>query len=102
MDKPLTYYKIRHRVTGKFSKGSGYANAEGTNTYWTDRGGKTWDTLGKLRSHITQHLPDRNYGPGTNMTDWEVIEYTVTVKEVKGIMDVIDPKKFINILKQGL
>ena len=95
------YYKIRHRVTGKWSKGSSYSNAEGNNSWWTSKGGKSWDTLGKLRSHITMHLPT-TWRKGTDMSDWEVVEYTVSVKEVKNIKDVIDPKKFIEILKQGL
>jgi hypothetical protein len=97
----LTYYKIRHRVTGKYSKGSSYSNAEGDNSYWSAKGGKTWDTLGKLRAHITMHLPSGSYRKGTDMSNWEVIEYNVVVKEVKGISDIIDPKKFMDILKNG-
>lgn len=99
MNKTLTYYKIRHKVTGLYSKGSSYSNAEGTNSYWS-KSGKTWDTLGKLRAHITMHLPTP-YRKGTDMTNWEVVEMEMVVKEVKGIMNVIDPKKFLDILKQG-
>lgn len=95
------YYKIRHKVTGKFSKGSSYSNAEGTNIYWSEKGGKVWDTLGKLRSHITMHLPKGSYKSGTDMSDWEVIEFHVSVKEVKNIKDVIDPKKMLEWLKGG-
>lgn len=99
MNKPMVYYKIRHKVSGLYSKGSSYSNAEGTNSYWS-KNGKTWDTLGKLRAHITMHLPS-SHNKGTDMSDWEVVEYQVTVAEVKGIRDVIDPKKFLDILKKG-
>ena len=93
-----TYYKIRHKVTGLYSKGGTYVNGAGNNSFWT-KSGKTWDTLGKLRAHITSHLPRGTYREGTDMSDWEVIEYHVTVKEVKGIKDVIDPKKMLEWLK---
>ena len=97
------YYKIRHKVTGNFSKGSSYSNAEGNNSFW-NKSGKTWDTLGKLRAHITQHLPKypgKSYGsPGTDMSDWQVIEYKVIESDVKGIHEVIDPKKLVQLLSQ--
>jgi hypothetical protein len=98
------YYKIRHRVTGNFSKGSSYSNATGDNSFW-NKSGKTWDTLGKLRAHITQHLRKVGYGgfvinEGTDMSDWEVIEYKVIESDVKRIDEVIDPKKLIQLLQQ--
>lgn len=98
------YYKIRHRVTGNFSKGSSYSNATGDNSFW-NKSGKTWDTLGKLRAHITQHLRKVGYSghvinEGTDMSNWEVIEYRVIEADVKGIHEVIDPKKLIQLLKQ--
>lgn len=98
------YYKIRHRVTGLYSKGSSYSNATGDNFYWT-KSGKTWDTLGKLRAHITMHLRDVTQSgyvinQGTDMSDWEVIEYKVIESDVKGIHEVIDPKKLVKLLTQ--
>ena len=98
------YYKIRHKVTGNFSKGSSYSNAEGNNSFW-NKSGKTWDTLGKLRAHITQHLRKVTrtgyvVNEGTNMSDWEVIEYKVIEADVKGIYEVIDPKKLVQLLSR--
>lgn len=98
------YYKIRHRVTGNFSKGFSYSNAAGNNSFWS-KSGKTWDTLGKLRAHITQHLrkvTNNGYvlNEGTDMTDWQVIEYRVIESDVKGIHEVIDPKKLVQLLSQ--
>lgn len=94
----MVYYKIKHRVTGLYSKGGGYVSANGTGYTWS-KTGKTWDTLGKLRAHITSHLPKNIYGKeGTDMRDWQVVEYAVTVQSVKGIKDVIDPKKLLELL----
>ena len=97
------YYKVRHRVTGNFCKGSSYANAAGNNQMW-NKSGKTWDTLGKLRAFITMHLPKypgTRYGsPGTDMSDWQVVEYKVIESDVKGIHDVIDPKNLVQLLSQ--
>lgn len=92
----MIFYKIRHKVTGEFSKGGTYISERGSGMGW-GKTGKTWDTLGKLRSHITCHLPTP-HRKGTDMRDWEVLEYTVAIKEVKGVKDVIDPKKLLEIL----
>lgn len=95
------FYKIRHRVTGMYSKGGTYANGAGNNSFWAPTGGKTWDTLGKLRAHITSHLPSSTYDDdrGTDMSDWEVVEYRAVVMDTKSIHEVIDPKKLIKLLK---
>ena len=94
----LSFYKIRHKKTGKYSKGGTYVNAEGTNSYWADRGGKTWDTLGKLRAHITSHIATSSYGKTTDMTDWEVIEYKCVPTTVKPIHEIVKPEKLIKLL----
>ena len=90
------YYKIRHKKTGRYSKGGVYVNADGDNSYWSEKGGKTWDTLGKLRSHITTHM-DRQYG-ATDMTNWEVIEYKCVPTDVKQIHEVISKEKLVKLL----
>jgi hypothetical protein len=93
-----TFYKIRHKKTGRYSKGGTYVNAEGNNSYWSEKGGKTWDTLGKLRTHITSHM-NRYYG-ATDMSDWEVIEFKSVPTSVKPIHEVVDPKKLVELLKR--
>jgi hypothetical protein len=93
------FYKIRHKKTGLFSKGGVYVDADGIYG-WTDRGGKTWDTIGKLRAHITSHI-GKSYRPGTDMSDWEVVLYECTVKETKYIHEMIDPKKLMNMIKNA-
>jgi len=46
----LTFYKIRHKKNGRYSKGGVYVPGDGSGTLWVEKGGKTWDTIG-------------NYGP---------------------------------------
>lgn len=98
MSAPQVYYKIRHKKTGRWSKGGVYVNATGDNGQWSDKGGKTWDTLGKLRAHITAHMQD-SYSTGTDMTDWEVVVYHMVYQDTKAIHEMIDPKKLIELLK---
>jgi hypothetical protein len=92
-----TFFKIRHKVTGMYSKGGTYANAEGTNSHW-NKSGKTWDTLGKLRAHLTSHM-NRYYG-ATDMSDWEIIEYKSVPTSVKSIHEVVRPEKLVELLKR--
>lgn len=98
MTDSVTYYKIRHKKTGRWSAGGVYVTADGLGGQWKEKGGKTWDTLGKLRAHITSHLSDR-YTTGTDMSDWEVVEYKMVYQDAKGIHEVIDPKKLVQLLK---
>ena len=93
-----TFFKIRHKKTGRYSKGGAYVDAEGTSSLWVEKGGKTWDTLGKLRAHVTSHM-NRYYG-ATDMTDWEVIEYKSVPTAVKPVHEIVDPKKLIELLKR--
>lgn len=90
-------FKIRHKKTGLYSKGGVYVNAEGNNSYW-DKRGKTWDTLGKLRSHITSHM--NRYSGATDMSDWEVIEIKMVPISVKAIHEVVRPEKIIDLLSR--
>ena len=92
-----TFFKIRHKKTGRYSKGGTYVNAEGNNGYWVEKGGKTWDTLGKLRAHITSHI-SRYYG-ATDMSDWEVIEYKCVPTDIKMVHEIVKPEKLVELLK---
>lgn len=92
-----TFYKIRHKVTGLYSKGGVYVTASGTGITWT-KIGKTWDKLSTLRSHITSHLPD-SYRNGTDMSNWEVIEFKCVPTAIKDIHEVITQDKLVRLLK---
>lgn len=88
----LTYYKIR-----KKSDPTQFRKADGT---WNNSG-KVYDTLGKLRATITNHMNSSSEYYRARLQDFEIVEYEVRVKEVKQLIDVIDPKKVWNLLKKA-
>lgn len=95
----MIFYKIRNKNTGEFSKGGSRLNSTG-DVEWSKQG-KTWDTLGKLRQHLNLHLSDPGYKfKQTNMSHWEVVEYHVVEQPAKGVHEVLDPKKIVEMLKQ--
>ena len=98
----MKIYKIQHQVSGRWCKGGIYVNAEGTNRYWTDQedNAKIWTSLGRLRSFITSHLPKYSWRPGTNMSDWQVIEYDLVAQKTNCVYNVVDPKKLMAALTQ--
>jgi hypothetical protein len=98
MHDETVFYKIRHKKTGLYSKGGAYVNAEGNNIFWT-KTGKTWDTIGKLRSHITSHL-NKYYG-ATDMSDWEVIEFKCVPTAVKDIHEIVTQKRLVELLTRA-
>lgn len=55
-------------------------------------------TLGKLRTHITVKM--RSYRARPDFDDWEIVEFEVLEKEVKGVHEIVDPKRIIELLKQ--
>jgi len=85
-----THYKIRHRVTGLYSKGTAY-------NQWSEKG-KTFDTLGKLRSYITRCLNDDYMCKF--LGDFQVIEYEVQQSAVKELHDIVKPEKIMELLKR--
>lgn len=84
----MKYYKIRSRSNPDKYRLSGVYNR------WNSSG-KTWDTLGKLRSAITLVM---NSSRGEDISDWDIVEYEVSEVSVKHVYDVIDPKKIDKIL----
>ena len=87
----LTYYKIRRK-----SDPTQFRKADGT---WNNSG-KVYDTLGKLRAIITQHMNSTSEYYRSKINDWEIVEFEVRVKEVKQLIDVVDPKKVWDLLKK--
>ena len=87
----LTYYKIRRK-----SDPTLFRKADGT---W-NKSGKVYDTLGKLRSTITMHMNSYYDSQREKLQDWEIVEFEVTVKEVKQLIDIVDPKKVWELLKR--
>jgi len=87
----LTYYKIR-----KKSDPTQFRKADGT---WNGSG-KVYDTLGKLRSIITSYMNSSSEYHRRQLQDFEIVEFEVRVKEVKQLIDVVDPKKVWDLLKK--
>lgn len=87
----MIYYKIR-----KKSDPESFRRADGT---W-NTSGKVYDTLGKLRAVITQHMNSTSEYRREKIQDWEIVEFEVRVKEVKQLIDIIDPKKVWDLLKR--
>ena len=86
----LTYYKIRSKQDP-----TQFRKADGT---WNSSG-KVYDTLGKLRSAITMNMNSHSDYIRRQVENWEFVEYEVTVKEVKQLVDVMDKKKVWEMLK---
>ncbi len=85
----LTYYKIR-----KKSDPTQFRKADGS---W-NTSGKVYDTLGKLRATITNKM-NSSY-TRDEVQNWEFVEYEVSVKEVKQLIDVVKPEKVWEMLKK--
>jgi hypothetical protein len=85
----MTFYKIR-----KKSDPTQFRKADGS---W-NTSGKVYDTLGKLRTTITLNMNSYNDYIRKQVQDWEIVEYEVSIKEVKHLADVIDPKKIFELL----
>ena len=87
----MIYYKIRKKSDPtQFRKSDGSYNSSG----------KVYDTLGKLRAVITQHMNARNKFFGDQLQDWEFVEYEVVEREVRQLIDIVDKKKVWEILKR--
>jgi hypothetical protein len=86
----VLYYKIRRK-----SDPTQFRKSDGT---W-NTSGKVYDTLGKLRAVITQHMNSYSDYERQKIQDWEIVEYEVCVREVKQLVDVVDPKKVWDLLK---
>jgi len=88
----VLYYKIRRK-----SDPTQFRKSDGT---W-NTSGKVYDTLGKLRAVITQHMNSYSDYERQKIQDWEIVEFEVRVREVKQLVDVVDPKKVWNLLKDS-
>ena len=87
----MIYYKIRRKSDPtQFRKGDGAWNSSG----------KVYDTLGKMRAVITQHMNSQNEWYRRQLDDWEFVEYEVREREVKQLIDIVDKKKVWEILKR--
>jgi len=94
-----TIYKIR-------KKDDTEQYLTGTPMYFCyDKTGRIFQSLGKLRTFLTSvmNADGRNnrYGDKDNrnrVADWEVVEFEMVVKEVKGVHEVITAKKLKELI----
>jgi hypothetical protein len=87
----MIYYKIRKKSDPtQFRKSDGSWNGSG----------KVYDTLGKMRAVITQHMNSQNEWYRRQLDDWEYVEYEVREREVRQLIDIVDKKKVWEILKR--
>lgn len=87
----MNYYKIRSRKNPEL-----FRKSDGT---WNNSG-KVYDTLGKLRAIITQHLNSYSDYQRRQLDDWEIVEFEVTVKEVKQLHEIVTADKIFKLLKK--
>jgi hypothetical protein len=85
----VIHYKVRHRTTGLYSKGTGY-------NQW-DAKGKTFDTIGKLRSFITRCMKDSYMSKF--LGDFQIIEFEVQEIAVRELSEIVKPEKIMELLK---
>ena len=87
----MNYYKIRSRKNPEL-----FRKSDGT---WNNSG-KVYDTLGKLRAIITQHLNSSSDYYRRQLDDWEIVEFEVRVKEVKQLHEIVTADKIFKLLKK--
>ncbi len=86
----MIYYKIR-----KKSDPTQYL--KGTPTYHSyDGTGRIFQKIGQLRSFLTGVM--NNPYCHVDVSDWEIVELEMIVKEVKGVHEVITAKKLKELI----
>lgn len=68
----------------------------GTPTYnhW-EKAGRMFQTIGKLRTFLTNSLKCSK-----NIGDWDIVEYELAEVSVKGVHEMIKPEQLIKMLKR--
>jgi len=93
----MIYYKIRNKDTGLFIKGT-----PAYHSYHKD--GRVFQTLGRLRAFLSTVMNlDERYNKfddqkRNRLSEWEIVELEMLVKDVKGVHEVIKADKLIKLL----
>jgi hypothetical protein len=86
----MIYYKIR-------SKDNPERYVTGTPTYNSyAESGRIFQKIGQLRTFLTLVMNDKYRFH--KISEWEVVEIEMVIKEVKGVHEVITQKKLIELL----
>ncbi len=91
MTESMVYYKIRKKSDPEM-----FRKADGS---W-NKSGKVYDTLGKLRATITMNMNSYSEYAREKVKDWEIVEFEVTIKEVKQLHEVVKPERVWDLLKK--
>lgn len=93
-----TYYKIRYKDDPeKYIKGTPEYQS-------SDKTGRIFQSLGQLRTFLTGVMNSDSYytrkgeTPRNRVSEWEVVELEMVVKEVKGVHEVITAKKLKELI----
>lgn len=85
-------FKIRHKLTGKFSKGGADVDFDGLDSQgWAVQAGKVWTKIGHVRNHINMVIEYRKKVP----IDWEIVEYETIIKKVDPVSDHVNMIKLL-------
>lgn len=86
----MIYYKIR-------CKSDPTKFVTGTPVYHSyDSIGRIFQKIGSLRSFLTGIMSNRHRS--NEISDWEIVELEMVIKEVRGIHEVITQKKLVELL----
>jgi len=90
----MIYYKIRKKDDPElYVKGTPYYQSY-------DKSGRIFQTLGQLRTFVTGVMnSDGRSDSGRNrVSEWEVVELEMVIKEVKGVHEIITAKKLKELI----
>lgn len=94
----MIYYKIRYKDDKeKYVKGTPHYQS-------SDKTGRVFQSLGQLRTFLTGVINSdagQNQYNNTNInriSEWEVVELEMVIKEVKGVHEVITQKKLVELI----
>ena len=90
----MIYYKIRKKDDPElFVKGTPFYQSY-------DKSGRIFQTLGQLRTFVTGVMnSDSRSDRGRNrVSEWEVVELEMVIKEVKGVHEIITAKKLKELI----
>lgn len=88
----MIYYKIRKKDDpDMYVKGTPYYQSY-------DKTGRIFQTLGNLRTFLTCVMNGDERSDNNRISEWEVVELEMVVKEVKGVHEVITAKKLKELI----
>ena len=85
----MKFYKIRNKNNPQLYR------LAGSRPSW-NKSGKTWDTLGKLRSMITNTINSNYYSE--DLGNWEIVEYEVAEVSAKPVHEVMSQQNLLKLL----